>query len=430
MHLTKKVKIYPTEQQLDILWKLSDQCTFLYNQALEERKRIWSTEKRSVKYEEQATNLLHILKDSNSNLKIVYSKTLQTILKKLDSNYKSFFALWKNGDKNARPPKFQSRKFFHCIPYNQSGFKIYRNYMVFSHKVNKTELVFDIGEKVENIKQVEIYNDDPFKAKGDFYISITYEIQTPSYSDNRLYQAIDAGITKIVTAINNSGKFFEIKTPRIDKYWQPRIDSLKSRRDHCIGIKKGSKKSRRWLQLHKNYKRMEKKKSNQLRDFQHKLSRKMVDNTKANTIIIGDLKVKKMAKSKKQKGKRKKTLNRSTQNQGYLSRFINFLSYKAELIGKKVVKIDEAYTSQKCCVCGEIHLMPLSERVMSCNCGNTIDRDRNSSINIMVNFLLQNALWTSYQQFVDNLRQTGFLMELRFLEPKPNDENTRRKPLS
>jgi len=116
-----------------------------------------------------------------------------------------------------------------------------------------------------------------------------------------LYQANDAGITKIVTAVNSLGKFFEVETPRIDKYWQPKIDALKSRRDHCIGVKKGSKKSRRWLRLHKTYRKMEKKKSNQLRDFQHKLSKKMVNNTKANTIIVGDLKVKNMAQSKKHK---------------------------------------------------------------------------------------------------------------------------------
>ena len=67
----------------------------------------------------------------------------------------------------------------------------------------------------------------------------------------------------------------------------------------------------------------------------------MVNNTKANTIIIGDLKVKNGAQSKKQKGKRKKAQNRSTQNQGYLSRFIGFLAYKAELMGKGIIKIDE-----------------------------------------------------------------------------------------
>lgn len=132
---------------------------------------------------------------------------------------------------------------------------------------------------------------------------------------------------------------------------------------------------------------MERKKSNQLKDFQHKLSKKMVNNTKANTIIIGKLAVKKMAQSKKLIGKKKRSVNRSTQNQGYLSRFIEFLTYKAELRGKRLIRIDESYTSQECYVCKKRHDMPLSERNMICNCGNNIDRDRNSAINIMLKYL-------------------------------------------
>ena len=428
MHLTAKVKIYPTEEQLEVLWELSDRCCSLYNLALAERKEKWKNERKSIKYLDQQ-NKLPDFKERNPEYKAVYSKTLQGILKKLDANYKSFFGLRKNGYLDARPPDYKSHRFFQTIPYNQSGFYQARNWITFSHKVNDTGLVFDLGKKFENVKQVEIYNDNPFQAKGNFYISITYEVASPEYVDNGLYQANDAGITKIVTAVNMEGKFFEVKTPRVDKYWQPKIDSLKSRRDHCIGVKKGSKKSRRWLQLHKNYKIMENKKSNQLKDFQHKLSLKMVNNTKANTIVVGDLKVKNMAQSKKQKGKRKRAMNRSTQNQGYLSRFIEFLAYKAELIGKRVIKIDESYTSKMCYVCGKLHDMPLWKRNMECDCGNFIDRDRNSSINIMYNFLSRNALWTSYQIFSDNLRQTGFPMGLRFLELKPDDENTRRKLL-
>ena len=260
---------------------------------------------------------------------------------------------------------------------------------------------------------MEIYNDDPFHAKGNFYISVTYEVTVPEYVDNNQYQAIDAGITKIVTCINLKGKIHEVQTPRPDKYWQPKMDKIKSRRDHC------KKKSRKWLQLHSNYRKMEKKKSNQLKDFQHKLSKKMVNNTKANTIIIGKLAVKNMAQSKKLKGKRKRAMNRGTQNQGYLSRFIEFLTYKAELIGKRVTKIDESYTSKMCYVCGKLHDMPLWKRNMECDCGNYIDRDQNSAINIMYNFLSQNALWTSFQQFAENLRQTGLQMSKRFSESFP-----------
>ena len=250
------------------------------------------------------------------------------------------------------------------------------------------------------IKQIEIYNNDPYKAKGDFFITVTCDVSPLiEYVDNNQYQAIDLGITKIVTAVNTQGKFFETKTPRSDQYWNAKIDSIKSRRDHC---KKGSK---RWDRLHKTYRQMEAKKSHQIKDFQHKLSKKMIENTKANTIIVGDLNVKKMAQSKKVTGKKKRSINRSTQNQGYLSRFIGFLTYKAELRGKKVIRIDESYTSKACHSCGKLHDMPLFKRNMVCDCGNIIDRDRNSAINIMKRFLSQNALWTGYQQFVGNLRK-------------------------
>jgi len=60
-----------------------------------------------------------------------------------------------------------------------------------------------------------------------------------------------------------------------------------------------------------------------------------------------------------------------------------------------------------CCACGKEHEMPIWLRTMKCDCGNEIDRDRNSAVNIVFRLLSQNALWTGYQQFTDNLRKTG-----------------------
>jgi putative transposase len=345
---------------------------------------------------------------------MVYSKTYQGILKKLEGSYNSFFGHQKNGNKKARPPNYKGRNYLMTIPYNQSGFHIFGNYISFSHSVNDTELVFDIGNLADGlkVKQAEIVNDNPYKARGKFYICLTYDVEIEdTYSDNGNYQAIDLGITKIVTAINSEGKFFEVKTPRPDNYWNPKIDAAKSRRDHCIGSKKGSVKSRRFLRIARAVTKMSRKKANQVKDFQHKLSRTMVENTKANTVIVGDLSVQQMAQpkikngKKEKKTKQKKGQNRSTQGLGNLGRFAQFLTYKAELIGKRVIRIDEKNTSKKCCYCGKKHDMPTYERVMLCDCGNNIDRDRNSAVNIMLRFLSQNALWTGYQQFVDNLRQ-------------------------
>ena len=81
-------------------------------------------------------------------------------------------------------------------------------------------------------------------------------------------------------------------------------------------------------------------------------------------------------------------LNRSTQNNGYLGRFVRFLTYKSELAGKKVVEIDESNTSKECYACGKLHVMPLWMRAMSCDCGNVIDRDKNSSVSIYGAFLI------------------------------------------
>ncbi len=50
--------------------------------------------------------------------------------------------------------------------------------------------------------------------------------------DNGLYQTFDLGVTKH-TAVNSFGKFVEFVNPRHDKYWNPRLDLLQSRRDHC-----------------------------------------------------------------------------------------------------------------------------------------------------------------------------------------------------
>ncbi len=47
------------------------------------------------------------------------------------------------------------------------------------------------------------------------------------------------------------GKFFEVKSPRSDNYWNPKIDIAKSRRDHFIGVKKASTKNKRYLRVAK-----------------------------------------------------------------------------------------------------------------------------------------------------------------------------------
>jgi len=407
MQLTQQIKINPSTEQKEVLWNLSERCRLCYNFALTERMENWKTNKDKTKderiyigYNDQQDDLPAI-KEKYPEYKWVYSKVLQYVLRTLDADYKSFFSLWKKGDADARPPRYKGKKYFTTMVYNQSGFKCCSNKIRLSHKYDKTSLEFDIPEKFKfsKIYQISIYQKD-----NDLYVSVTYDKEVKPYVDNGLYQAFDLGVTK-QTCVNIHGKFKEFKNQRPDKYWEKRIEEVQAKRDHC------KKYSRKWNFYHKSLKYMKRKSSNQLRDFQHKMSRKIVDNTKSNTIIVGDLSVKDMSKKEnkipKLSKKANKSVHRSMQNTGTIGRFVKYLTYKSEIEGKKTIDICERGTTITCCCCGKQHDMPITKRIMDCDCGNVIDRDKNSSINIMLRFLSQNGLWTAYQQFVGNLRQTG-----------------------
>ena len=91
------------------------------------------------------------------------------------------------------------------------------------------QLTFDILKEFNRVYQVSVFHDGK-----KYYLSIIHEAPEKPYLDNGLYQAIDLGITKTVTAINMQGKFFEARNPRPDKYWNPQTDAIQSRRDAKI----------------------------------------------------------------------------------------------------------------------------------------------------------------------------------------------------
>ncbi|MCM2464868.1 RNA-guided endonuclease InsQ/TnpB family protein [Methanoculleus oceani] len=406
MYVTTKIKIQVTPEQEDVLWHLSEKCRLVYNFALADRLRNYQEnkdrpDKQHIGYVQQA-KALPALKKKYPEYRWVYSKVLQTTLKSLDDNFRSFFALRQAGDVDANPPGFKGKDHFCTLRYNQSGFTFKGVQIRFSHFYNTVPLSFALPEGVHfsSAKQVDLFHDD---LKGAYYISIVHEVQPQQeYRDNSLYQAFDLGVTRHV-GVNSHGKFIEVPLARPDRYWKTPIAELQARRDHC------KKKSRKWRKLNQLKRKCERKQSNQLKDFQHKASKKLIANTRAATILVGDLSVKQMPRS----WQATPGLNRSTQNTGHLSRFIGLLTYKAALAGKRVITVDEQNTTKTCCVCGALHEMPLWKRVMTCECGNTLDRDRNSAVNIMVRFLSQNALWTGYRHFAGNLRQTGLAIPER-----------------
>ncbi len=423
LQLTAKVKIEVTKEQEEILWILAENCRLIHCFANKERKEWWEKNKHLPKkkrdkeskptYNKQSKQLPKI-KQLYIRYKQNYSKTLQDTLKQLKAEYKSFFALRDNGDMAANPPRYKGKKYFTTMHYNQKGFEIVRNKISFTHfypakKVEKIDLTFEMQGKLtfayKKVKQVTIYQEHKTK---EFYLSIIYEENTPEYYNNGIYQTIDLGVINLVAAVNShEGKTITIKNKRVDKYWQPKIEELMFKRDHC------KKYSNRWHWYNNKLTKTFKKQANQSKDFQHKISKQIIENTKANTIIIGDLNVKEMSKSKKNDKKNKKSLHRSMQNSGSLSRFAGFLTYKAEKVGKKVIRISERDTTKLCSYCMAKENRALSERTISCDCGLVMDRDTSSAGTQMQRFLALLAL--SQKRLVVRQR---LLKEIRLFREK------------
>jgi putative transposase len=101
-----------------------------------------------------------------------------------------------------------------------------------------------------------------------------YDGITP-YRDNGLYQDIDLGVSNIVSAANLHFKFIQVKNRRADIFWKKKMEQVQSKRDHC------KRYSHHWERYNTKLVRMKQKCANQMWDYQHKISKKIVDNTQS-----------------------------------------------------------------------------------------------------------------------------------------------------
>jgi len=134
--------------------------------------------------------------------------------------------------------------------------------------------------------------------------------------------------------------------------------------------------------------------ANQRRDFQHKASRKLVN--QYQIIVFEDLLTKNLTKRPKPKqdeetgaylpngASAKAGLNKSILDAGWRT-FTEMVSVKAAWAGRTVILVDPFKTSQVCSQCHkEGPHKDLDERIHSCvHCGAVLDRDTNAAINIL-----------------------------------------------
>lgn len=204
-------------------------------------------------------------------------------------------------------------------------------------------------------------------------------------------------------AAPNLYRKYEKKLARLQRRQSRKMETAKI----AAGIPKGKAipkgthipKSKNWLKDQLRINRVHSRISDARRDFQHKLSTKLISENQ--TISVETLAVKNMSRSAKgteskpgRKVKQKSGLNKSILDASW-SEFIRQLQYKALWYGREVIGIDRWYPSSKRChSCGFVlKELPLKIRSWSCpECGTNHDRDINAARNIKAAGLAVKAL--------------------------------------
>lgn len=347
-----KFRLKPNKTQEQALTVQFGHARFTYNWALARRKDHYRETGKGLNGFALNKELTTLKKEPETEwLKQANAQVLQQKTKDLDRAYTNFF------EGRAKYPTFKKKHGKQSIRFPQA-FKV-DGQQVYLPKVGWVKAI--IHRPIEG----DMKNATVTKTKsGRYFVSIQCELEI----DEPVYQGeaigIDLGLTHF--AILSTGQ--KIDNPRWFRKAEARL--VKAQRK----LSRKNKGSSNWQKQRVKVARLHERIANQRRDFQHKLSRELVETY--GLIRFENLNVKGMVKNH--------NLAKSITDAGW-SQFVTFVEYKGAWYGACVEKIDRFFASSKTCSdCGEKTILKLSDREWACsNCGVLHDRDINAAINIL-----------------------------------------------
>ena len=352
---TYRYRLYPTKEQQstlnDILWA----ACWLYNRALDYRRKRWSESRKSISYYDQAGMWRDWRNEEpqENPLRLLNMSAGQQVLRRLDRTYRQFF----KGQRGF--PRFKKASRFNSVNYKPGDGAQVKDNRLYVQNVGLVKVRWHRELPDSNLKNIVILR----KPSGWY---VLFQIDLPEQSVEKSINppaGVDIGITHALAL--SDGTTFD--SPR---YLQASLKKLRvfqravSRKQR--GGKNRHKAVQRVTRLHEHI-------ANQRFDWWHKTTRQLVNDYGA--IALEDMSLKFML--------RNRNLSRSAHDVS-LGMFRSMLNYKAIDAGVEIVTVDPQNTSQVCSGCGCLVQKSLSVRIHSCpECGLTLDRDINAARNIL-----------------------------------------------
>lgn len=370
-----RIRLYPTGEQKILIDKTFGCVRFVYNQTLENCKRLYEQSKRFPSKNERMKNLVP-LKEKYEFLKDVDAKALQQSVRNFNFALDKFF---KNRNYFGFP-KFTSKrnqKQSYRTPHDRGRAGVLDNKHIKLPKLGKVATKrFDMPE-VYRIFNITVGK----TSTNKYYASICIETEVQPLPKTGKQVGFDLGLVDLL--VGSDGTRFErpkfnyhnkdklAKEQRKLSKMRAKLERAKLNLDECKNYQKQKHK------VAKLYEHI----ANSAKDFNHKLSRKLVE--EYDLIAMEDLNIEGMRKNH--------NLAYSISDVRW-SQLLNFIKYKCSWYGKEFKQVDRFYASSKICsCCGTYHkdiVNSLSVREWNCpDCGTRHDRDVNAARNILLQAL-------------------------------------------
>ncbi|GAU75444.1 RNA-guided endonuclease TnpB family protein [Fusibacter sp. 3D3] len=353
MNKAFKFRIYPNSEQEVLIGKTFGCVRFIYNKMLGDKIEYYKRTNQKLK------NTPAQYKAEFEWLREVDSLALANAQMNLQTAYNNFFRKPKTGF-----PKFKSKR------NNNKSYTT--NFVNGNIKLENGCIVLPKLKAVKIKQHRAIPKEYKLKAvtvsqtaTGKYFASILYEYEV---TIETVQPKTFLGLDFSMKALFLSSDGISAEYPR---YYRQLLEQLKREQKKLSLCQKGSKnRNKQRIKVAKIHEKV----TNQRKDFLHKQSKQIADAVDAVCIEELDMKVMSQALN----------FGKSVMDNGF-GMFVSMLNYKLMEQGKHLVKIDKWFpSSKKCSVCGIVKkTLLLSERTYHCeDCGMTMDRDYNASINI------------------------------------------------